>query len=44
MQNYPNPFNSTTIINYELQEDCNLNISLFDINGKEIMKFRTWLL
>lgn len=37
LQNYPNPFNSSTIINYELKEDCNLNISLFDINGKEIM-------
>lgn len=43
-QNYPNPFNPTTRINYELPEDGNVQISLFDINGKEVgMLFNDFL-
>lgn len=35
-QNYPNPFNSCTEINYVLPFDCNVNIVVFDILGREI--------
>ena len=36
-QNYPNPFNPTTKIDYELPNDANVSITLFDISGKEVM-------
>jgi hypothetical protein len=35
-QNYPNPFNSSTIINYTLVKDKNLDIIIYDIEGKKI--------
>ena len=35
-QNYPNPFNSSTIIKYELKNSTNVNIKLYNIEGKEI--------
>lgn len=37
-QNYPNPFNPATTINYELQEDSFVNISIYNIQGKLITK------
>lgn len=33
-QNYPNPFNPETRINYQISKDGNLNLSVYDINGK----------
>ena len=35
-QNYPNPFNSSTIIKYELKNSANVNIKLYNIEGKDI--------
>jgi photosystem II stability/assembly factor-like uncharacterized protein len=37
-QNYPNPFNSTTIINYQVAEQCLINISIYDIKGEKILE------
>jgi hypothetical protein len=33
-QNYPNPFNPETKIDYQLSRDGNLNLSVYDNNGK----------
>ena len=33
---YPNPFNSTTTIEYNLPEDANVNLTVYNIYGKEI--------
>jgi len=35
-QNYPNPFNPTTQLEYTIPEYSNVNISLYDLNGKRI--------
>ena len=35
-QNYPNPFNSSTIIEYYLNNDENINFAIFDIRGAKI--------
>ena len=36
IQNYPNPFNTSTTIVYNLVEMCEIDISVYDINGKEV--------
>jgi len=36
-QNYPNPFNPTTNIEYQLPENCFVNIGVFSVNGREII-------
>ena len=35
-QNYPNPFNPSTKINYSIKEEGNVNITLYNIYGKEV--------
>ena len=33
-QNYPNPFRNETIIHYSLAKPSQVNLSLFDMNGR----------
>ncbi|MBK8983056.1 MAG: T9SS type A sorting domain-containing protein [Ignavibacteria bacterium] len=35
LQNYPNPFNPSTRIRFESNENSNIKLSVYDINGKE---------
>ena len=35
-QNYPNPFNSSTTINFNLPNQDNIKIEVFDVLGKSI--------
>jgi len=35
-QNYPNPFNGFTMIKYTLPNDCNVEFTVFDIQGRKI--------
>lgn len=37
-QNYPNPFSSSTTIPYDLKEHSEINITIFDLLGREVRK------
>ena len=36
-QNYPNPFNAETIVSYELKQDANIQLSILNLSGKEVI-------
>ena len=38
LQNFPNPFNPTTTVSFSIQKSEIVNISVFDLNGKEVYK------
>lgn len=35
-QNYPNPFNPETVIKYQLSEDDRIDLTIYDLLGKEV--------
>ena len=37
-QNYPNPFNPVTSITYELPLKSHVQLAIYDLTGKEVMK------
>lgn len=37
-QNFPNPFNPTTMIRFDLVDDARVNLTVYDILGREVMK------
>lgn len=37
-QNYPNPFNPSTIIPYSLDEQSSVQMSIFDLQGREVIQ------
>jgi len=37
-QNYPNPFNANTTIKYDLHQNTNVRLTVFDILGREVIE------
>jgi flagellar hook assembly protein FlgD len=35
-QNYPNPFNPVTTLHYDLPEDALVNITIYDMMGRQV--------
>ncbi len=43
-QNYPNPFNNSTVIPFTLDKRAQVNLSVFDINGRKVDTLKNgWL-
>jgi len=40
-QNFPNPFNFETTIRYQLVENCNVVLSIYNLEGKEVIRLFT---
>jgi glucuronoarabinoxylan endo-1,4-beta-xylanase len=38
-QNYPNPFSSSTSISYELNKQTDVQLTIYDVLGREVRKF-----
>ena len=36
LQNYPNPFNPSTTIEYSLQQPQDVNLAIYDVNGRKV--------
>ena len=42
-QNYPNPFNSTTTIEYDLKQNTHVELIIYDILGRKIIKLADYI-
>jgi len=42
-QNYPNPFNSTTTIEYDLKQNSHVELIIYDILGRKIIKLADYI-
>ncbi len=40
LPNYPNPFNHSTFIQFQLQEETHLSVTIYDINGRLVRRVR----
>ncbi|MDG5766347.1 CotH kinase family protein [Balneolales bacterium ANBcel1] len=40
LANYPNPFNQNTFIQFQLEEETTVAVSLFDVSGRKVMRVR----
>ncbi|MCK6604119.1 MAG: T9SS type A sorting domain-containing protein [Ignavibacteriaceae bacterium] len=43
-QNYPNPFNPSTVIRFSLEQDANVSLKVFDVQGRLIADLANGLL
>ena len=44
VKNYPNPFNPTTTIDFNLDQDTNVVLAIYDINGKLVKAIKNGFL